>query len=102
MAYVRGATRLAPTVPVLQERIAYLLQEQEEQRRTIETLRAELAVARMGEIKGRGKSAECGTYAGYTTHLKHKQEPCRPCKDANSEYLRLYRARKKEARRGSH
>lgn len=102
MGYVRGAVRAAPTIPALQQQIAQLLQERESHRQTIETLKVELARAQYQPtpIKGRGKEAKCGTYAGYTTHLRDKQEPCRPCKDANTEYQRLYRARKKEARRG--
>lgn len=58
--------------------------------------------------------AKCGTVSGHQTHRARGQEPCDPCREAinkynrerrkapevrerNREYMRQYRARKKEA-----
>ena len=34
-----------------------------------------------------------GTRTEYRNHLKRGEDPCRPCKDANNEYNRDWRAR---------
>lgn len=39
--------------------------------------------------------APCGTRAGYCTHQRRGESPCRPCKDANTNYLRAYKATRK-------
>jgi hypothetical protein len=31
-------------------------------------------------------SQPCGTRSAYKRHLKHLQEPCRECKNANNEW----------------
>jgi hypothetical protein len=36
----------------------------------------------------------CGTPSGYKRHLRHGEEPCQPCKTANTQYALAYRARK--------
>lgn len=41
---------------------------------------------------------ECGTRHGYVHHFTHgDRKPCLPCRLANAEKCREYRARKKEA-----
>lgn len=34
-----------------------------------------------------------GTRAGWIQHRKEGKTPCRPCRDANAEYMRAYRER---------
>lgn len=50
--------------------------------------------ARTGQ-PGRIPTQPCGTHAAYRRHLKAGEEPCRPCKDANAEYHRNRRLRRK-------
>lgn len=33
-----------------------------------------------------------GTYAGYQAHMRQGIPPCGPCRKANAEYARMYRA----------
>jgi hypothetical protein len=33
----------------------------------------------------------CGTYGGYQAHLRRKETPCQPCRDAAAEYQRNWR-----------
>ena len=33
----------------------------------------------------------CGTYSGYTIHIRDKIEPCEPCRAASRDYQRLRR-----------
>lgn len=35
----------------------------------------------------------CGTASAYTRHLKHKETPCPPCKEANSRYRQDIKAK---------
>lgn len=35
----------------------------------------------------------CGTYAGWNRHQKAKTKPCEPCRLAQREYMRAYRAK---------
>lgn len=35
---------------------------------------------------------EHGTYRGYKAHLRHGIDPCEPCRIANNEKMREYRA----------
>ena len=37
----------------------------------------------------------CGTRGGYSRHINRHEPPCQPCKQANTEYLRAYKARRK-------
>lgn len=37
----------------------------------------------------------CGTYSGYTTHYRHGQKPCAPCRDARRDYELRRRAIKR-------
>jgi len=34
---------------------------------------------------------KCGTYSGYSTHIKNKEKPCDPCRFSANEYRRLKR-----------
>lgn len=36
--------------------------------------------------------ADCGTYRGYQTHKRRGEPRCDACKDANSIYMLIYRA----------
>lgn len=38
--------------------------------------------------------SEHGTAARYRLHIKRKEEPCNPCREAWAEYHRDYRIRK--------
>jgi len=38
--------------------------------------------------------ANCGTYGGFQTHKKLGEEPCEPCREARTTYVREYRRRK--------
>jgi hypothetical protein len=40
----------------------------------------------------RRSTAQHGTYGGYRWHLRHKEKPCEPCREAASEYNRKYAA----------
>lgn len=42
---------------------------------------------------------KCGTYAGYQQHIRLKDKPCTPCRIANREYARKYRAENEAVRR---
>ena len=37
----------------------------------------------------------CGTYSGYTTHYRHGQTPCEPCRKARRDYELRCRAIKR-------
>lgn len=37
--------------------------------------------------------APCGTDAGWRRHRREGTDPCQPCRDAHSAYMRAYRRR---------
>lgn len=49
--------------------------------------------ARTG-VRGRPVTAEHGTLAGYRRHRRDGEQPCAPCRRANAEHVRAFRARK--------
>jgi hypothetical protein len=44
-----------------------------------------------GGPNGRPPTEPCGTLAAYRRHLRHGEEACQPCKDANAARSREYR-----------
>lgn len=40
----------------------------------------------------------CGTVAAYSRHLRRGEEPCQPCRTANTAYQREYKANPKPPR----
>ena len=49
----------------------------------------------------RNKIPVCGTYGGYTSHIKLKTEVCYPCRDARKAYRRAHQKANPQARRAS-
>lgn len=41
----------------------------------------------------------CGTYSAHNRHLRNKEKPCDPCREAANEYQREQRAKNREAKR---
>lgn len=39
--------------------------------------------------------AACGTRAGYCAHISRKEPTCAPCREANTAYLRAYKAKRR-------
>lgn len=37
------------------------------------------------------EESTCGTYAGYKFHIKSGTRPCKPCLDAELEYMRTFK-----------
>jgi hypothetical protein len=44
-----------------------------------------------------GLPPQCGSTGGYRQHLKRKETPCEPCRQANAEYCRNYRRTRRGA-----
>ena len=42
-------------------------------------------------VHAHGKTVQCGTPAGYKTHIIDKTEICTPCREARAIYQRQYR-----------
>lgn len=68
------------------------------------TYRADAGPDRLVQGKGNralavGGYAECGTRAGYDSHLRHGEVTCQSCRDANNEYLRAYKREWRKRRR---
>jgi len=38
-------------------------------------------------------AGECGTYAGWNQHVKLRESPCEPCREAQRIYMRSWRER---------
>lgn len=55
--------------------------------------RADAALERLKGNKGRATIAACGTLSGYRAHRRKSEEACRPCKAAQAQYTREFRAR---------
>lgn len=49
------------------------------------------------EIRHRNPQPICGTYSGYSKHMRDKEKPCADCSKAQVIYKREYRARKRAA-----
>lgn len=48
-----------------------------------------------GRVPIRRSTAPCGTRAGYSAHQKRGEKFCGPCFQANSDYMRAYKAARK-------
>lgn len=55
-----------------------------------------------GPLKGshvkRTPPAPCGSNGGYVRHIRDKEEPCEPCRDARRRYMQEYRNRRPDVR----
>lgn len=49
------------------------------------------------EVRPRNTAPLCGTYSGWSKHMRGKEKPCRACKNAQILYQREYRAKKRAA-----
>ncbi len=38
-------------------------------------------------------SGSCGTYAGWQAHIRRNEQPCRECRQANTDYKAWFRFR---------